>query len=104
MYLVNALLNGLLSIITTILNIFLLPVNALLTSLFPDMTNAINVFNDFITHYLGTPLAFFFGILPPIFRGLLSIWFTFIISYYSIYYTYIGIIKIWNIIQKLKFW
>lgn len=101
---INALLKGILSIITSILNIFLLPINALIENIFPDMSNAIGTFNTFINTYVGGTLSYFFSILPPIFRGILVIWFTFVIAYYSIYYTYIGILKIWNVIQKIKFW
>lgn len=101
---INALLKGILSMITSLLNIFLLPINTLIENIFPDMTSAIQTFTNFINQYLGGSLAYFFSILPPIFRGLLVIWFTFVISYYSIYYTYLAIIKIWSIIQKIKFW
>lgn len=101
---INAILNGILKVITTLLNVFLLPVNLLVESLFPDMTEAIGHFNNFVTTYLGSPLSYFFNLLPPIFSSILSLWLTFLISYYTIYYSYIAIIKIWDIIQKIKFW
>lgn len=101
---IKALINGLLKIITSILNVFLLPINALFENLFPDMSNSISTFNNFVNTYVGGTLSYFFSILPPIFRGLLVIWFTFLISYYTVYYTYNGLIKIWGIIQKIKFW
>lgn len=104
MFLINAILKGILTVITSLLNIFLLPINALIENVFPDMSNAIGTFNTFINNYVGGTLSYFFSILPPIFRSILVIWFTFVIAYYSIYYTYIGILKIWNIIQKIKFW
>lgn len=90
--------------VTSVLNIVLLPVNALLDNVFPDMSNAISNFSTFVNTYVGSSLSYFFSLLPPIFRNLLFIWFTFVIAYYGIYYTYIGIIKIFTIIQKLKFW
>lgn len=101
---IKALLNGILTIITSILNVFLLPINALFENLFPDMTSAISTFNNFVNTYVGGTLSYFFSILPPIFRGLLVIWFTFLISYYTIYFSYHALIKIWGIIQKVKFW
>lgn len=104
MFLIKALLNGILNVITSLLNIFLLPINALIENIFPDMSSAINTFNNFINNYVGGTLSYFFSILPPIFRGLLVLWFTFVIAYYSVYYSYLAIIKIWNIIQKIKFW
>lgn len=101
---INALINGLLKIITTLLNVFLLPINLLIEGLFPDMTEAIGVFNNFVTNYLSSPLSYFFNLLPPIFRSILTLWLTFLIGYYTFHYTYLGIIKIWAIIQKIKFW
>lgn len=101
---INAILNGILKVITTLLNIFLLPVNLLVESLFPDMTQAIGHFNSFVTTYLGNPLSYFFNLLPPIFSSILTLWLTFLISYYTVYYSYLAIIKIWSVIQKIKFW
>lgn len=101
---INAIINGILNLITTLLNIFLLPINLLFENLFPDMSGAITNFNLFLTDVLGDKLSFFFGILPPIFRNLLFIWFTFVVSYYTIHYTYLGTIKIFNVIRKIKFW
>ena len=97
---IKAIINGLLKIIMSILNVFLLPINLLFENLFPDMTNAIGTFNTFINTYVGGTLSYFFSILPPIFRGLLVIWFTFLISYYTIYYTYHGLIKIVSLTTK----
>lgn len=101
---IKAIINGLLKIIMLILNVFLLPINVLIENLFPDMTQAIGTFNTFVNTYVGGTFTYFFSILPPIFRGILVVWFTFLISYYTIYYTYHGLIKIWGIIQKIKFW
>lgn len=101
---IKAIINGILNVIMSILNVFLYPINALFENLFPDMTNAIGTFNTFVNDYVGGTLTYFFSILPPIFRSLLIIWLTFLISYFTIYYTYHGLIKIWGVIQKIKFW
>lgn len=103
-FLINAIINGILNLITSILNIVLLPINLLFENLFPDMTNSIETFNLFITDVIGNKLGYFFHILPPIFRNLLFIWFTFVVSYYTIHFTYLGVIKVFNIIRKIKFW
>lgn len=101
---INAILKGILKVITKLLSLFLLPVNALINQLFPDMAAAINHFNNFVSTYIGSTLSFFFSILPPIFRSIIFIWLTFLISYYTIYYTYLAIVKIFDLIQKIKFW
>lgn len=101
---ISALLDGILSVITLLLNGALAPVNLIFTELFPDMTNAISTFNTFVITYLGNNLSYFFNILPSIFTRTLLVWFSFLIAYYSIYYTYNLGIKIFEIIQKIKFW
>lgn len=101
---IKAILNGILKMLIAILNLILLPINLLIENIFPSMTSAIQTFNNFVTNTLGNNMVFFFHLLPPIFRSLLVTWFTFVIAYYSIYYTYLAIIKIWAIIQKIKFW
>lgn len=101
---IKAILNGILKVISKILNVFLLPINALFENLFPDMTSAIETFNDFVSTYLGNNLSYFFSIFPPIFRSILLLWFTFLVSYFSVKVTYHAAIKVWSIIQKVKFW
>ena len=68
------------------------------------MTSAISHFNNFVTTYLGSTLSFFFNLLPPIFRSIVILWLTFLISYYTIYFSYLAIVKMFDIIQKIKFW
>ena len=101
---IKAIINGILNLIISILDIILIPVNALFENLFPDVTSMISTFNSIVQTYVGGGLAYFFSMLPPIFKGLLVTFITFIIAYYGVYYTYIGIKKIFDIIQKIKFW
>ena len=101
---IKFLINGILNLLQFVISIVLTPVNALFTNLFPDMSTAISNFNNFADTYFGSGLAYFFSMFPPIFRNLLITWFTFVVAYYGIIYTYIGITKLWIIIQKVKFW
>lgn len=101
---IKAILKGILKMVIKVLNVFLIPINALFENLFPSMTQAIGHFNTFVNTYIGGTLSYFFSLLPPIFRSILSIWVTYLISYYGIIFIYKGFVKIWNIIQKLKFW
>lgn len=101
---IKAILKGLLKALSSVVTGLLTPVNALFTNLFPNMANAIATFNSFINRFFGDGLSYFFSILPPTFKSLLVLWFTFVIAYYGIYYTYVGILKLFNVIQKVKFW
>lgn len=101
---IKAILNGILKMVTSAINLVLTPVNALFANIFPNMSSAISTFNTFVTRYLGGTLSYFFSLFPPIFRNLLVIWFGFVVAYYGIYFTFVAVLKIWNIIQKIKFW
>lgn len=101
---IKAILNGFLNALTGVVNFLLTPVNVLFSALFPSMAQGIATFNNFVNTFFGTGLGWFFHLLPPIFRTLLITWLMFVISYYTIYYIYLGYLKIFAIIQKVKFW
>ena len=101
---IKAILNGILNAITSVIGFILTPINALFVNLFPGRSSAISIFISFVSTYVGGALSYFFSLFPPIFRSLLILWFTFVIAYYSIYYSYKAIIQIFNVIQKIKFW
>lgn len=101
---IKAIINGLMSLVTSILNIVLLPINSLIENIFPNMSSAISTFTNFVNTYIGGSLGYFSSILPPISRSIIVLWFTFLITYYSVVWSYTLIMKIWNVIQKIKFW
>lgn len=101
---IKAIINGILNILMKVIDIVLTPLNLLFENLFPSATNLISNFNMFVDNYVAGGLVYFFEILPPITRSILVIWLTFVISYYGIYYSYVGIKKIFDVIQKIKLW
>ena len=101
---IKALINGILGILMSIINIVLTPLNLLFDNLFPDVGNMISTFSTFVNQYVGGSLSYFFSLLPPLFRGLITTFITFVIAYYGIYYTYVSIKKLFDVIQKIKLW
>lgn len=101
---IKAIINGIMKLVTSIIDIVLLPVNALINNIFPDFSSALSTFNNFITNYIGGSLSYFSSILPPITKNVIIIWLTFLITYYGIVWSYTLIIKIFNVIKKIKFW
>lgn len=101
---IKALINGILNVLMSVINIVLTPLNLLFDNLFPDVGNMISTFATFVNQYVGGSLSYFFSLLPPIFRGLITAFITFVIAYYGIYYTYVGIKKLFDVIQKVKLW
>lgn len=101
---IKALMKGIMKIVTSFIGIVLTPVNALISNLFPNFAGAIAQFNSFVTNYVGGTIAYFSSILPPITRSVIALWLTFLIGYYTITWSYALVIKIYNVIQKIKFW
>lgn len=101
---IKALLKGILSMATSIVNLVLTPINSLVLALFPDMSLAITNFTNTINTYVGGSLAFVSQFIPPLTKSLLLFWLTFLIAYYGFIWSYTLIIKIYNVIQKIKFW
>lgn len=101
---VNALMQGILDMLGWLLDLVLTPVNLIVDNLFPSVAGLINVFTEFIQNYLGGGISYFAQFIPPITRGVISFWLVFLIAYYGVVWGYTLIIKLWNLIQKLKFW
>jgi hypothetical protein len=100
----KAIFNVLFKVIKSVLNILLAPVNLLVVNLFPDFSNMISAFNNGVQTIIGTGLGFFSHLFPPTTRSLIILYLTFLISYYTISYSAHAIIKIFKIIQRIKFW
>lgn len=101
---IKAILNGIMSLVTNIISIVLLPVNALIGGIFPNFSQSISQFNSFVTNYVGGTISYFSSLLPPITRNIIAIWLAFLIVYYGVVWSYTLIVKIYNVIQKIKFW
>lgn len=101
---IQALLDGILNALAGLVTFILTPLNLLFSGLFPNMSQGISVFTTFVNNYINNGINYFVYMLPPIFKTILITWFQFVVLYYAVYYTYIGFLKIFNIIQKVKFW
>ena len=100
----KALMKVIMKLVTGVLDIVLLPVNSLISTIFPDMTTAISNFNSFVNNYVGGTISYFASILPPITRNIIGLWLSFLVIYYGIVWSYTAIVKIFNVIRKIKFW
>lgn len=100
----KALLNGILKLLNTLISIILLPIDALIQGIFPNLGTFFANISTFFTQYVYPATAWFSSLFPPTFKLLASIMISTVVLCYSIYYTYIMIMKIWVIIQKIKLW
>lgn len=91
-------------IIKKIVEIFLTPINLLVANLFPNLTNIISTFNSAVSTLLGSTIGYFSSILPPITRTIILLWFSILISYYGVVFSIHLIMKVIEIIKKIKVW
>ena len=97
-------LDFLLWLLSLIVKIVLIPVDVLFKFLMPDLSGVLSNFSNSLIYLSSAPFAFFFNLLPPITRTIIGLWLTLLISYYTILWTYRGIILIPKVINKIKFW
>lgn len=99
----NALLQGILKFLGVLVSIVLLPINLLISAFFPDLSQHISAIDSFLPT-LSNGVGFFSSLFPPLFRSLLFIALSTILIYYTVYWSYMAIAKIWALIQKIKMW
>ena len=92
------------SVISSIVNLVLTPINLLVATLLPDVSNLISTFNTVINTYIGNGVTWFFSILPPVCRNFVILYLTFLIAYYTTSISAHAIIKVYSIIKKVKIW
>ena len=97
-------LDMILWLLSIIVKVVLLPVDALFKILMPDFATMLSHFSNSLITLAGAPFSYFFNILPPITKTIIVFWLTLLISYYTILWTYRGIIMIPKVIHKIKFW
>lgn len=100
----KAIFKVLLKFIKSIADTILLPINLLVANLLPDLSNLISTFNTAVTRFIGTNLAFFAHLLPPITKNLILVYLGFLITFYTITVTAHAILKVINIIKAIKIW
>lgn len=103
-HMIKALLNGILNMAQWVVNLILTPINSLVNALFPDMSGAISNFNNMVNNYIGGSLSWFANLIPPITKSMILLGITFLIAYYGAIWSYTLVIKLYNVIQKVKFW
>lgn len=101
--LLSGLFNLILNMVATVLQVILLPVNALFTSLFPDFSSQIQSviqgFSDILKN-----LGWVLSIIPQPVKSALLFIFTIEISLFVVMKSTRLTSKLWKLLQKVKFW
>lgn len=104
---IGALLSGLFNLILTLLGtiaqVLLLPVNALFQGVFPDLTSSINdVVSGFSTAM--SQVGWVVSLIPPMIKTTLLLILTIEIALIVVLKSTKLTSKLWNILQKIKLW
>ena len=97
------LFNGITRILSNILSVIMYLPNQLVSSAIPDLTEKIN----FITNNLSQVfdgLTWAISILPPVLITTLMFILTLEVAKHTIFISTHALIKVWNLMQKIKFW
>lgn len=100
----KALLKVLLKFIVTIANIFLAPIDALITNVIPDLSTAINYLNNIIDTYIVAGIDWFIYMFPTPVINAIALFLSIYISFYLVSYTIHGILAIIKVIKNIKIW
>lgn len=92
-----------LNLIASLIQVVLFPINTVITTFLPDLSDRIVSVTNTLSNAIGH-MSWAIGIIPN--SIILTILFV-ITCEIAIHYIYISthtLIKVWNVIQKLKFW
>lgn len=97
------LFNGITRILSNILSVIMYLPNQLVSAAIPDLTEKIN----FITNNLSQVfdgLTWAISILPPVLITTLMFILTLEVAKHTIFISTHALIRVWNLMQKIKFW
>lgn len=99
----KALLNILINLVATIIQIICWPINSLISAALPDMSNKIlTITNTF--NLVFDSITWAIGLIPaPILEVLLFVLLV-EVAKHSIFVSTHVLLKVWNVFQKIKFW
>lgn len=94
----------LLALITGIVNVFLLPINALISNVFPDFTTLVANFTTGIQVFLTDTVSYFSNFLPPLTKELILLYLSILLIHYTLSISVHAIMKVIHVIKAVKIW
>lgn len=99
----KALFNIIINLLATIIQIIVWPINTLISSTLPDISDKITSITSTLNSVF-TSITWAVGLLPPIVIETLLFILTIEIAKHTIYVSTHTLVKVWNVLQKIKFW
>lgn len=99
----KALFNIIINLLATVIQIICWPVNQIITSALPDISSKLlEVSNSF--NNIFDSITWALGLLPQSIIEILLFILTIEIAKHTIFKSTHMLIKVWNVLQKIKFW
>lgn len=100
---IKAILNVLINLVATIIQIICWPINTLITSALPDFANKITTITNTFNSVFDS-VTWAIGLVPaPIMEVLLFVLLVEVAKHTIFLSTHV-LVKVWNVFQKIKFW
>lgn len=99
----NAILTGLLNILAGLIQIICFIPNRIIEATLPDISQQITQVTDGLST-LFSGIGWALGLLPPGILGVLTFILGVEIAKHTIFISTHTLVKVWNVLQKIKFW
>lgn len=97
------LFNGITGILANLLSVICWPINQIISGVVPDFSEKLTyITNNLSSVFSG--LTWAVSILPPVVVTTLLFILTLEVAKHTIFTSTHALIKVWNLIQKIKFW
>ena len=101
---IQAILNGIFTLVNSSISLVLTPIDALFSNLFPDLSYYVGIVDNFLFTTLPPYVNWFINLFPPIFKSLFGLYLTFLLSLGAVIISVHTYVYVYRLIQKIKWW
>ena len=95
--------NVIINMLATVIQIICWPINAIITNTMPDLSTQISNVSNTIGSVFNS-LNWAIGLVPPVIIETLLFIITIEVAKHTIFLSTHTLVKVWNVLQKIKFW
>lgn len=99
----KALFSGIIGILANLLSVICWPLNQIIINVLPDLSEKITYVTDNLS-YVFSGLTWAISILPSVVVTTLLFILSLEVAKHTIFKSTHALIKVWNLLQKIKFW
>lgn len=100
---IQAIFKFLMDLLATVIQIIVWPINAVITATLPDLSDKIESVAEVFATVFNT-ITWATGLIPTSIIGTIVFILTVEIAKHTIFTSTHTLLKVWNVLQKIKFW